>query len=104
MEEDKSLVQQQLEAIHQIFSNVSNSAEHKHAAKNIQAMKNVIALGIQPSDHIVETRLGASIIFNAIRATKALKSPKAQRLKNPTSLMTGSGLQHPESYTPSNHP
>ena len=38
-EEDKILVQQKLDAIHQIFANVPNFFEHEHAAKTIQAMK-----------------------------------------------------------------
>ncbi|KAE9373138.1 hypothetical protein N431DRAFT_406474 [Stipitochalara longipes BDJ] len=97
-EEDKTLVQQQLDAIHQMFVNVSNSSEHKHAAKNIQAMKDVASVGIQNSDHIVRTRLGASIFFNAIRATKALKPPKSQRLRNCTT-MADLELQQEDSYT-----
>jgi hypothetical protein len=92
--EDKATIQEQVDAIHQIFSNAPDSTEHRHAAKNIQALRNAITLGIQNSNNIVKTRLGASIFFNAIRATKELKRRNAEQLQN---NMTLSGFEQPES-------
>lgn len=72
-ERDKSTVQMQIEAIYQIFSNSPSSDEHKHTGKNIIALKSAIKLGIKSSNYTVKTWFGASMFFNALRATKWLK-------------------------------
>ena len=77
--EDKYSVQVQVDAIYQIFSKVSASEEHKHAAKNIQALRQAINLEIGSPENVVQSRLGASIYFNALRTTKKLKLKKARR-------------------------
>lgn len=73
-EDEKQTVQIQLEAIYQIFLNCQSSDEHRHAAQSIIALKGALELEIKSSGDIVETRLGANIFFNALRATKILKN------------------------------
>src|SRR6266536_1901739 len=69
----KDVVQKQVENIFQIFSSIPTSDEHRHAAKNIAALRDAIILEIENSGDVVRTRLGSSIFFNALRATKELK-------------------------------
>lgn len=89
---DKRTVQTQVEAIYQLFSNSPRSDEHRHAAKNIIALKSAIELEIKSSSDTVKTRLGAGIFFNALRATKALKH---RDLGHKQAGVSGSGHSEP---------